>query len=137
MTRYIAAVLLLVGATLVGNGQTSHGQQEAGQQPAPPPLPAGYSRDPQPCAVVPGTQHGKGVALLRSGFSIRYERRQVIGSTTRLYYSDDYCLDIPTDQIERLQSETNATDSANIGQNPAPKASASAKGPGDKYAPAA
>jgi S1-C subfamily serine protease len=134
--KYMASVLLLVAATLVGNGQTSHVQQEAGQQLAPPPLPAGYS-DPQLCAVLPGTQHGKGVALLHSGVSIRYERRQVIGSTTRLYYFDEFCVDIPTDQIERLQSEANATDSPNIGHNPAAKASASAKGPWDNYAPGA
>ena len=48
---------------------------------------------------------GADLAILRNGFSIRHERREIVGSTTRLYLGTDKgYVDIATDQIERKQS---------------------------------
>jgi hypothetical protein len=45
-------------------------------------------------------------AVLRNGFSIRHERRQVIGTITRLYTSADNSsfVDIPTAEIDHFES---------------------------------
>lgn len=45
------------------------------------------------------------VAVLRNGFTIRHESRDLVGSITRLYTSADKSsyVDIPTDQIERFE----------------------------------
>jgi soluble lytic murein transglycosylase-like protein len=51
---------------------------------------------------------GADLAILRNGNSIRHERRQVVGTLTRLYTSNtgsDY-IEIPTDQIERFEKDT-------------------------------
>jgi hypothetical protein len=47
------------------------------------------------------------LAILRNGNSIRHERRQVVGSVTRLYLSDSASgyIEIPTDQIERFEAD--------------------------------
>src|SRR5258708_35696830 len=44
-------------------------------------------------------------AVLRNGFSIRHERRTVIGTVTRLYVNADGSsyVDIPTEQIEHFE----------------------------------
>jgi len=46
------------------------------------------------------------VAVLRNGFSIRHERREVVGDTTRLYVSADGSsfVDVPTSQIEHFEA---------------------------------
>jgi hypothetical protein len=48
------------------------------------------------------------LAILRNGNSIRHERRQVVGSITRLYLSESSSgyIEIPTDQIERFEIDT-------------------------------
>jgi hypothetical protein len=48
---------------------------------------------------------GGEVAVLRNGFSIRHERREVVGDTTRLYVSADGSsfVDIPTAEIEHFE----------------------------------
>lgn len=45
-------------------------------------------------------------AILRNGFSIRHERRQVIGTITRLYVDgdDSSFIDIPTAEIDHFES---------------------------------
>lgn len=45
-------------------------------------------------------------AVLRNGFSIRHERRQVIGSITRLYIDGDQSsfVDIPTSEIDHFET---------------------------------
>src|SRR6202162_5753161 len=45
-------------------------------------------------------------AILRNGFSIRHERRQVIGTVTRLYVDgdDSSFVDIPTAEIDHFES---------------------------------
>ena len=44
-------------------------------------------------------------AVLRNGFSIRHQRRQVIGTITRLYVDDkDSFVDIPTVEIDHFES---------------------------------
>lgn len=47
------------------------------------------------------------LAILRNGFSIRHERREIVGSVTRLYpsASGDSYIDIPTDQIEHFEKD--------------------------------
>ncbi len=47
------------------------------------------------------------VAVLRNGFSIQHERRQVMGAVTRLYVSKDGAsyVDVPTAEIERFEVE--------------------------------
>lgn len=46
------------------------------------------------------------IAVLRNGFSIRHERRKVIGTITRLYVDGDNSsfVDIPTDQIDHFET---------------------------------
>jgi hypothetical protein len=46
------------------------------------------------------------VAVLRNGFSIRHERREVIGATTRLYVTADGSsyVDVPTAEIEHFEA---------------------------------
>jgi soluble lytic murein transglycosylase-like protein len=68
------------------------------------------------------------LAILRNGNSIRHERRQVVGPVTRLYLSDAASgyIEIPTDQIERFETDTTpaiSKASAPERQNPAPKLS--------------
>lgn len=47
------------------------------------------------------------LAVLRNGFSIRHERREVRGELTRLFTTDDgkAYVDVPTDQIERFEKD--------------------------------
>lgn len=44
------------------------------------------------------------VAILRNGFSIRFDRKEVMGSSIRLYTGAGY-MDIATDQIESFEAE--------------------------------
>src|ERR1700723_3224967 len=45
-------------------------------------------------------------AVLRNGFSIRHERRQIIGTMTRLYIDGDNSsfVDVPTAEIDHFES---------------------------------
>lgn len=66
-------------------------------------------------------------AVLRNGFSIRHERRQVIGTITRLYLDGDNSsfVDIPTaeiDHFEALPAETAPVEPAPVGSAPAASA---------------
>ena len=49
---------------------------------------------------------GTDLAILHNGFSIRHERREIVGSVTRLYLGagKDY-VDIATNQIERIEKD--------------------------------
>jgi soluble lytic murein transglycosylase-like protein len=49
-------------------------------------------------------------AVLRNGFSIRHERREVIDSVTRLYLSADSngYVDVPTEEIDRFEKDLSA-----------------------------
>jgi hypothetical protein len=50
---------------------------------------------------------GAEVAVLRNGFSIRHERREVVGSVTRLYLGADRngYVDVPTGDIDRFEED--------------------------------
>ena len=49
---------------------------------------------------------GADLAILHNGFSIRHERRETVGSMTRLYLgADKDYVDIATDQIERFEKD--------------------------------
>lgn len=54
------------------------------------------------------------IALLRNGFSIRHERREVIGSVTRLYLGADSngYVDVPTVEIDGFEKDLSAPASA-------------------------
>jgi len=61
------------------------------------------------CATVCAT--AADVAILRNGFSIRHERREVVGAVTRLYLSPtdkNGYVDVPTSEIDRLETEPSA-----------------------------
>jgi len=49
-------------------------------------------------------------AVLRNGFSIRHERREVVGSVTRLYLGADRngYVDVPTGDIDRFEEDLSA-----------------------------
>src|ERR1700674_3813753 len=54
--------------------------------------------------------NGADLAVLRNGFSIRHERREVVGSVTRLYLDagrDGY-VDVPTIEIDRFEKDLSA-----------------------------
>jgi hypothetical protein len=59
------------------------------------------------CLVLANNAFSADLAVLHNGFTIRHERRQVVGSVTRLYLSTgaDGYVDIPTDQIERFEKD--------------------------------
>jgi membrane-bound lytic murein transglycosylase MltF len=50
------------------------------------------------------------VAVLTNGFSIRHERREVVGSVTRLYLGADRdgYVDVPNDEIDRFEKDLSA-----------------------------
>lgn len=50
------------------------------------------------------TAFGAEIAMLRNGFSIRFERKEQVGSVTRLYTGTGY-LDIASDQISSFEVE--------------------------------
>jgi Transglycosylase SLT domain len=56
---------------------------------------------------------GGEVAVLRNGFSIRHERRETVGDTTRLYVTADGSsfVDVPTAQIEHFEAAPEMLDS--------------------------
>jgi len=58
------------------------------------------------CAVV-SCASAADLAILRNGFSIRHEQREVLGSVTRLYLSADKSgyVDVPTREIERFERD--------------------------------
>jgi len=59
---------------------------------------------------VPLFASGADLAFLRNGFSIRHERREVIGSVTRLYLGADRdgYVDVPTIEIDRFEKDLSA-----------------------------
>jgi soluble lytic murein transglycosylase-like protein len=63
-------------------------------------------------------------AVLRNGFSIRHERRQVIGTMTRLYVNVDGSsfVDVPTSEIDHIEAVADepAPQVAKINTQPAP-----------------
>lgn len=58
-------------------------------------------------ALFANVAYAADLAILRNGNSIRHERRQVIGTVTRLYLnaSDSGYIEIPTDQIARFERD--------------------------------
>ena len=69
-------------------------------------------------AIAPFAQAAE-LAQLANGFSIRHERREVIGDTTRLYLSGDTSyVDIPTKQIKRFEPDLSVTEK--VAGEPAP-----------------
>lgn len=72
------------------------------------------------------------LAVLRNGFSIRHERREVRGDLTRLYTSADgkAYVDVPTDQIEHFEKDETPAPS------PVPQAPTSAASPSASVASA-
>lgn len=64
------------------------------------------------------------VAILRNGFSIRHERREGMGSVTRLYLTSDPSgfVDIPTVEIERFEKDASPPAPIRSPQNPQPQA---------------
>jgi hypothetical protein len=50
------------------------------------------------------------IAVLTNGFSIRHERREVVGSATRLYLGadGDGFVDVPTSEIDRFEKDLSA-----------------------------
>jgi len=57
--------------------------------------------------VASATALASDIAILRNGFSIRHERREVIDSATRLYLSGEAgsYVDVPTTEIERFEKD--------------------------------
>src|SRR6266852_3910558 len=65
------------------------------------------------------------LAILHNGFSIRHERREVMGSVTRLYLTADGSgyVDVSTDQIDRFEKDLSPAPAAVSPENsylPAP-----------------
>lgn len=63
---------------------------------------------------------GADIAQLRNGFSIRHERREVIGSVTRLYLSADSngYVDVPTVEIDGFEKDLSAPASGKTPRSP-------------------
>ncbi len=60
------------------------------------------------------------VAILRNGFSIRHERRDVLGAVTRLYTAADASsyVDVSTDQIDHFEKDFSVPPPATKRENP-------------------
>jgi len=73
---------------------------------------------------------GTDLAILHNGFSIRHERRETVGSVTRLYLGTgkDY-VDIATDQIERFEKDQSPTVAPAAAPSVVPAVSAVATAP--------
>ncbi len=58
-------------------------------------------------ALLPCSVAASDLALLRNGFSIRHERRQVVGESTRLFLAagDSSYIDVPTVEIEGFEKD--------------------------------
>jgi hypothetical protein len=65
---------------------------------------------------------GADLALLRNGFSIRHEHREVIGSVTRLYLGADSngYVDVPTVEIDRFEKDLSAPAVGKMGTSSQP-----------------
>ncbi len=63
---------------------------------------------------------GGEVAVLRNGFSIRHERHEVVGDTTRLYTTADGSsfVDVPTAEIEHFEAAPDVAASAEKSKSP-------------------
>jgi Transglycosylase SLT domain len=61
-------------------------------------------------ALAPLFASGADFAVLRNGFSIRHEHREVVGSVTRLYLGADRdgYVDVPTIEIDRFEKDLSA-----------------------------
>ena len=59
------------------------------------------------------------VAVLKNGFSIRHERREVVGDTTRLYVSADGSsfVDVPTAEIEHFEAAPDESKTPLVAKN--------------------
>src|ERR1700719_558095 len=68
---------------------------------------------------VPLFAAGADVAVLRNGFSIRHERREIVGSVTRLYLGADTngYVDVPTADIESFEQDISAPASTHPSQS--------------------
>jgi len=71
------------------------------------------------------------VAVLRNGFSIRHERRQVVGDVTRLYVTADGSsfVDVPTAEIEHFEAAPELPVAASGSRLPASSAGTPASQP--------
>src|SRR5437773_11957128 len=60
------------------------------------------------------------LAILRNGFSIRHERRDVLGAVTRLYTAADASsyVDVSTDQIDHFEKDFSVTPLVTKRENP-------------------
>jgi transglycosylase-like protein with SLT domain len=60
------------------------------------------------------------LAVLRNGFSIRHERREVMGSVTRLYLGADSngYVDVPTDEIDRFDKDLSVSVTGRTAHSP-------------------
>jgi len=58
-------------------------------------------------AAIPGQASAADLAVLRNGFTIRHDRRQVMGETTRLFTAADESsfVDVPTTEIEGFEKD--------------------------------
>lgn len=63
------------------------------------------------------------VAVLKNGFSIRHERREVVGNVTRLYVNADGSsyVDVPTEEIEHFEAAPDLPSTATQRANNAPR----------------
>jgi hypothetical protein len=57
--------------------------------------------------AMPMLLFGADIAVLHNGFSIRHQRREVIGPVTRLYLSSDQSgyVDVPTEEIDHFEED--------------------------------
>jgi len=71
-------------------------------------------------AVASSAALASDVAVLRNGFSIRHERREVMGSVTRLYLTADGSgyVDVSTDEIDRFERDLSPPVPVMTHQNP-------------------
>lgn len=71
------------------------------------------------------------VAILRNGFSIRHERRQIIGANTRLYLGsgNDSFVDVPTAEIDHFEQDLTPPPAQPAAQGPVPTTAQTAAPP--------
>ena len=64
--------------------------------------------------LLTATSFGSQLAILRNGFSIRHERRSIVGTMTRLYTETDASsyVDIPSGDIDHFEVDATAAPKA-------------------------
>jgi Transglycosylase SLT domain len=91
----------------------------------------GFLRQLAICLLLASFAQAADLAVLRNGFSIRHDSREMLGATTRLHIGEGGYLDVPTEQIERFEHDDTPVAEPAAAQTAPLSAPATASAPAD------